>query len=294
VTWRGRAAVFGADGQIGRELVRVLGTNGYDVRPFTKARCDVTDAAAVDQALDGLTIGDVVLNAAAYNDVAGAESDFASALRVNGCGPFFIAAAAARCGAAMVHFSSDYVFDGNKRSPYLESDRAYPLNAYGRTKLCGESLAVQTCPSSYVARVATVFGIAAPGARANFVDRVVSAARAGERLRLMADGAMSPTYAADAAEMVVRLLLAEAPCGAYHVANSGGISWYGLAHEIARQCGMDLRAEALDASATDASVRRPLFSALASEKLERVRLRAAPWQDGLRRYLTAKGLIAEG
>jgi dTDP-4-dehydrorhamnose reductase len=294
VTRRGRAVVFGAQGQIGREVMRALAATGYDGVGLDHAQCDVTVAKAVDECLSGFGAGDVVVNAAAWNDVVGAETRFAEALLANGCAPYFIARAAHRRGATMVHFGTDYVFDGRKESAYVESDAAHPLNSYGRTKLCGEVLAAASGAHLYLARVSTVFGAAGQGRRPNFVERVLAASRDRTPMRLMGDGAMSPTYAADAADAVADLLRTGAPFGTYHVANSGACSWFAFATEILRLSGGETHLERAGARDADRGVERPLFSALSSEKLSGLGLRTPPWQDGLRRYLRATGCLKEG
>jgi dTDP-4-dehydrorhamnose reductase len=293
VTGRGRAAVFGAQGQIGRELVRALAAAAYDVTAIVRAQCDVTDARAVDESLTGFGERDVVVNAAAWNDVVGAETKFADALIANGCAPYFIALAARRRGATMVHFSTDYVFDGRKGSPYVESDPVHPLNAYGRSKLCGDVLAAAAAARLYLARVSTVFGVAGAGRRENFVERVLAASRGGAPVRLMGDGAMSPTYAADAADAVAGLLRTRALFGIYHLANSGACSWFAFAEEIVRLSGGTQIAERAAAHESDARVQRPLNSALRSERLDALGLQTRSWQDGLRRYLRAMGRLTE-
>lgn len=290
---RGRAAVFGADGQIGREAVRALGAIGLETTRFGRAQCDVTDAKAVDAALFGFGEGDIVLNAAAYNDVVRAEDEFAPALLANGCAPYFIALAAARCRATLVHFGTDYVFDGRKASPYVESDPVRPLNAYGRSKLCGEILASSASPRHFIVRISAVFGIPA-GGRPNFVERVLASTRNGAALRLMGEGTISPTYAADAADIVAGLIQAGAEFGTYHASNRGACSWFEFAEEIAKLAGRSPNLEKLAAHETDARLNRPLFSALESEKLDALGLQPKPWQDGLRRYLVATGQLKRG
>jgi dTDP-4-dehydrorhamnose reductase len=285
--------VFGAQGQIGREALRALAAAGYEPVGFGREQCDVTDAKAVGERLSGFGERDVVVNAAAWNDVAGAETRFADALLANGCAPYFIALAAHRSGATFVHFSSDYVFDGLKGSPYVESDAARPLNAYGRTKLCGEVLAAAVASRFYLARVSTVFGTADNFRRENFVERVLAASQNRTPMRLMGVGAMSPTYAADAADAVAQLLRSGAAFGTYHVANAGACSWYAFAEEIIRLCGGAARFERVGAQDGDVRVQRPLNSALSSEKLQGLGLRTRPWQDGLRRYLLATGRLKE-
>lgn len=285
--------MFGAQGQIGRELVRALAAAAYDVLALGRAQCDVTDAQAVDDCLNGFGEGDVVVNAAAWNDVAGAETKFADAVLANGCAPYFIALAARRRAAAMVHFSTDYVFDGRKGSPYVESDPVRPLNAYGRSKLCGEALAAAAAPRFYLARVSTVFGVGDAGRRPNFVERVLAATSDETPMRLMGDGAMSPTYAADAADVVADLLRTSAPFGTYHVANSGACSWFAFAEEIVRLSGGTPIVERAGARESDTRVQRPLNSALRSEKLSALGLQTRSWQDGLKRYLHATGRSKE-
>jgi dTDP-4-dehydrorhamnose reductase len=285
--------VFGAHGQIGRELVRALAAATYDVVALGRAQCDVIDANAVDECINGFGEGDVVVNAAAWNDVAGAETKFADAILANGCAPYFIALAARRRAATMLHFSTDYVFDGRKGSPYVESDPVHPLNAYGRSKLCGEALAAATTPRLYLARVSTVFGVADAGRRPNFVERVLAASRDGTPMRLLGDGAMSPTYAADAADAVAGLLQTGAPFGTYHVANSGACSWFAFAEEIVRMSGGTSIVERAGAHESDTRVQRPLNSALRSEKLGGLGLQTRSWQDGLKSYLRATGRSKE-
>lgn len=291
MTRRGRAAVFGAEGQIGREAMRALAAAGFEVTGFGRAQCDVTDAKAVEAALDEIGERDVVVNAAAWNDVVGAETRFAEALLSNGCAPYFIALAAHRRSATMVHFGTDYVFDGNKGSPYVESDPVHPLNEYGRTKLCGEALAACAMNRLYLARVSTVFGVDGGQRRKNIVERVLAASRDRTPMRLMGDGAMSPTYAADAADVVADLLRVGAPFGTYHVANGGACSWLAFAEEIVRLCGGTAHFERAGAQESDARVQRPLFSALRSEKLSGLGLQTRPWQDGLQRYLRVTGRL---
>jgi dTDP-4-dehydrorhamnose reductase len=281
--------VFGARGQIGREVVRALAASGYATVGLGHAQCDITDPDAVGAALGGIGEGDVVVNAAAWNDVVGAETRFADAMLANGCAPYFVARAAQWCGATMVHFGTDYVFDGRSGSPYVESDAVHPLNSYGRAKLCGEVLVKAVAPRVYLARVSTVFGVSDDRRRQNFVERVLAASRDGTPIRLMADGAMSPTYAADAADVVADLLRTDAPFGTYHVANTGACSWYAFAEEILRLAGRSARLERLGALEGDQRVTRPLNSALRSESLGSLGLMTQPWQDGLRRYLGATG-----
>lgn len=253
------------------------------VHPYDHAACDVGSLDAVLEAADGLTDTDVLVNAAAWTDVAAAERDQTAAFDTNYRGCLNISLASQSTGATCVTFSTDYVFDGSKASPYLESDPTNPLNVYGASKLAGETITRETATRHYVARMATVFGVAAGRRRPNFVDRIAGLAR-GSTIELVDEGSISPTYAADAAELVGQLLACRAPYGVYHLANAGACTWYELGSVVRELCGVDINVRRATPGHGDV-VRRPLRSALASEKLPALGIAPKPWRDALARYL---------
>ena len=284
-----RIAVIGANGQIGSEIVAQARAAGIEVLPFTHAQCDVTDAAAVGAALAGLQKDDVVVNTAAYHRVDDCQSNAKQAFAVNACGAFHVAAAANLLGAAVVYFSSDYVFDGAKRRPYVESDEPRPLSVYGVSKLAGEMLVSKANAAHYIIRVAGVFGLAGSGGKGgNFVETMIANAKAGESLRVVDDLVMSPTYAVDAAKLLVALLQRQAPYGAYHLTNAGQCSWYEFARCILELSGLNAPIEAVKMSAWATPAPRPAYSVLGSERLQAIGLRPASWQQGLKRYLASR------
>jgi dTDP-4-dehydrorhamnose reductase len=287
-----KIAIIGANGQFGTDLVTASRSRGCEVISILHADCDVRDPASLDRALARAGTGDLVINTAAFHKTDECESRPSDAVAINTRGAYDVAAAAASRGAASVYVSTDYVFDGEKRTPYLESDEPGPLNVYGATKAAGEAL-MQQFPRTYVARISSIFGVAgSAGKGGNFVETMIARARAGETPRVVDDLVMSPTATADAAALLVDLFTRGAAPGVYHLSNAGACSWREFADEIFARCGFTQRAVPISAKETGAAARRPKYSALASERLAAYDLRARPWREALTEYLRAKGHIA--
>ena len=269
--------------------MRAARNRGEKVIELTHADCDVRDAASLLHALEGVAAGDVVVNTAAAHHVDECEIDPETAVAVNARGAYHVAHAAAERGAASVYVSTDFVFDGAKRAPYVETDVPAPLQVYGATKYAGEALA-RSMRQHYIIRVSSLFGIGgARGKGGNFVETMVARARAGEPPKVVDDIVMSPTSTADAAVLLIELLARKAPFGIYHCSNAGACTWREFADEIFAQCGLTLRAQPITAKETGRRARRPANSALASERLAPLDLRARPWREALADYLRAKG-----
>jgi dTDP-4-dehydrorhamnose reductase len=285
-----RIAVIGANGQLGTDIVAAARNAGCDVLPLTHADCDVADRASLDARLRGLTSGDAVINTAAYHRFEDCEERPDFALAVNALGAQLVAAAARDRGASVAFLSSDYVFDGVKRTPYVESDPPRPINAYGMSKLAGEMLVGHASPEHYVVRVSGVFGVAgSSGKGGNFVETMLAKARRGERIEVVDDVVMAPTYSADAAQLLVALITKRAPAGTYHLANAGSCSWHEFANAIFELAGLEVRADQTSAGARRESARRPAYSVLESERLSSIGLETRPWRAALSDYLQAKG-----
>jgi dTDP-4-dehydrorhamnose reductase len=285
-----RIAVIGANGQLGTDIVAAARSAGCDVLPLTHADCDVADRASLEARLGGLRSGDAVINTAAFHRFEDCEERPDFALAVNALGAHLVATGARDRGAAVAFLSSDYVFDGVKRSPYVESDPARPINAYGVSKLAGEMLVCHANPEHYVVRVSGVFGVAgSSGKGGNFVETMLGKARRGERIEVVDDIVMAPTYAADASQLLVSLVTKRAPPGTYHLANAGSCSWYEFANAIYELAGIDVRAAPTSAGAQRESARRPAYSVLGSERLASIGLETRPWREALSDYLQAKG-----
>jgi dTDP-4-dehydrorhamnose reductase len=226
-----RWLVTGAAGMLGRDLTALLAARGEEITALTRADLDITDPAAVAKAVDAAK-PDVVVNCAAWTAVDAAEEHEAQALAINGHGAANLAAACAAAGTLLVHPSTDYVFDGQARSPYAEDAPTAPAGAYGRTKLAGEQAVRAALPgASYVVRTAWLYG--AHGK--NFVKTMLRLAAGGTSPGVVADQHGQPTWTADVAAQVVALIERSAPPGVYHATSSGQTSWFGFAEEIFRR-----------------------------------------------------------
>jgi dTDP-4-dehydrorhamnose reductase len=267
--------VAGAAGMLGRDLVAVL--DGSEVTALTRAELDVTDADAVHLAVQG---HDVVVNAAAWTDVDGAETAEAAATAVNGTGPAHLAAACARHGARLVQISTDYVFDGAASAPYAEDAPTAPRSAYGRGKLIGEQAVLSTLPDTgYVVRTAWLYGEHGR----NFVATMARLAAARDTLDVVDDQRGQPTWSLDLARRVVDLVAADAPAGVYHATSSGETTWFGLALAVFEHLGLDparIRPTTTDAFPRPAP--RPAYSVLGHAGWERAGLPPMrPWDEAL-------------
>lgn len=272
--------VVGAGGQLGDAMVEQLSVR-HVVVARTRAQLDVTNRDAVMADVTDV-MPDVIVNCSAYTDVDGAEDQPVAALEVNAMAVRLLAQAATAIDATLVHYSTDFVFDGAIDRPYTEDDAPNPRGTYGMSKLLGEWFAADA-PRHYVLRVESLFG----GARTrSSVDRIRQSLLAGTPVRAFADRSVSPTFVDDAVMVTSELLRRQAPSGLYHCVNSGWTTWVGLARELARLTG---RADAViqETRMADAHLRasRPLFAALANDKLTRTGIVVPTWQDALRRYV---------
>ncbi|WP_116947270.1 dTDP-4-dehydrorhamnose reductase [Jiangella endophytica] len=270
-----RWLITGAAGMLGRDVATVL--DGAEVTALGRAQLDITDAAAVDQAVRG---HDVVVNTAAWTDVDGAETAEAQATAVNGTGPAHLAAACARHGARLVHVSTDYVFDGAATTPYPEDAPTAPRSAYGRGKLAGERAVLAALPDAgYVVRTAWLYGEHG----GNFVRTMARLSADRETLDVVDDQRGQPTWSADVATRLVELVRADAPPGVYHATNGGETTWFGLARAVFTQLGLD--PERVRPTTTDKFPRpapRPAYSVLGHDGWARAGLPPLrPWDEAL-------------
>jgi dTDP-4-dehydrorhamnose reductase len=287
-------AIFGSNGQLGSDLARALKESGsFDVVPFTRADADCSDPDAVGKLLRA-TQPRIVINSAAYVRVDDCEDHAGEAFQVNATGAFHIAKACAAIDALCVYVSTDYVFDGIKSTPYVESDRTCPINVYGASKLAGEYLVRQGAPHWLIVRTASLFGrTGARGKGGNFVETVIAKARAGERLKIVDDVRMSPTYSYDAAQAVARLLEAQTT-GLIHLSNQGFCSWYDFAVTILALTGLSADIKAVPSESYPTRAGRPRNSALESERLlDILGAPLPPWRSGLRAYLAEKAHLPD-
>ena len=282
-----RIVLIGADGQLATELSRIL--DHADLLALRHQDLDITDAGKVGSAVDSAR-PDIVINTAAFHRVDDCEVEAEKAFAVNALGARNLARACAKGGAALLHISTDYVFDGRKKRPYAEDDPAFPLSVYGASKLAGELFIRFGLERHYIVRTTGLFGFAgASGKGGNFVRTMLRLAREGSAIKVVADQRMSPTSAGDLANKLVWLM--ETECyGTYHITNAGECSWYEFADAIFAETGITVRLEATTTEALGARARRPAYSVLGNVALRRKGSDDLPhWRDALHRYLASKG-----
>lgn len=281
-----RILVTGARGLLGRSCMAV-GKGRHDLLGMGARDLDVTDRGAVERTVAALKPHGVI-HCAAYTDVDGAERDEGKARAVNGDAAEWVARACRRAGAVMVYISTDYVFDGRKRTPYRESDPPHPTSRYGISKLEGERRVVESHPEGHlIVRTAWLYG-----AGAGFVDWVCSGLEEGRALRLVADHRGSPTYAIDLAGALFRLVEQDRR-GVFHYVNRGETSWFELGLAVARLTGKPDRClSTTTAQELGRAAPRPAYSVLAVDTYEETTGdRVADWQDALERYLASAGRL---
>jgi dTDP-4-dehydrorhamnose reductase len=286
-----RIAIIGSTGQLGTDLVEVLRQDDtFDVMPLRHGECDCTRPDQLREVLRKLH-PDTVINCAAYVRVDDCEDQPDEAFRVNAIGALNVARACAEIDALCVYVSTDYVFDGAKATPYVESDPACPVNVYGASKLAGEHLVRQAAPRWLIVRVASLFGKSgARGKGGNFVETILGRAKAGEPLTIVNDVRMSPTYTRDAATALVGLVEAGTE-GIVHLSNDGACTWYEFAKQILDLTGVRGSIDPVSSKEYPRPARRPNNSALQGDRSP-VRLRT--WQQALIAYLIEKGHLSAG
>ncbi len=273
-----RWLVTGAAGQLGHDVVSALeDVTDASVTALSRSDLDITDGGAADRAV---AAHDVVVNAAAWTDVDGAETAEDEAYAVNTTGPANLAAASARHGARLLHVSTDYVFAGNGSAPYAEDAAPAPRSAYGRTKLAGEQAVLAAAAESYVVRTAWVYGEHGR----NFVATMLRLADGDGLVDVVADQRGSPTWSADLARALVELGSAPtAAPGVYHCTNAGHTTWWGLARAVFAAAGADPeRVRPTTAAALARPAVRPAYGVLAADRWAAAGLTPMrPWEDAL-------------
>jgi dTDP-4-dehydrorhamnose reductase len=280
-----RVLLFGADGQVGTELRRRAGKAGAELVSLSRADCDLADAASVSAAIANAPVNAVV-NAAAYTAVDKAEGEEALARAINARAPRAMAEACAKRGVALLHFSTDYVFDGDSPRPYVETDRTAPLGVYGRSKREGEEAIIESGADHAILRLSWVFS--AHGA--NFVKTMLRIGREKGAARVVDDQRGRPTFAGDAADaayLIVRALIADpAKAGVYHFAGAETVTWADFADKIFRGAGLAVDVTRIPTSAYPTPAKRPKYSVFDTTKFQKTFGVPAPsWGPGLRSVL---------
>lgn len=283
-----RVAVFGAHGQLGVELCADLKQRGYEVVSFARTTLDITNAEAVERTLAEFEPW-AVFNAAAYNMVDVAEREPLAAMEANGLAVRNLAIACRQTDARLVHFSTDYVFDGTAGRAYTETDDVHPLGAYAVSKLAGELYARAYLDKALVIRTSGVFGIGAlKTGRGNFPELMLRLAREGKPIRVVEDHVASPTYAPALAARSIDLLEKDLS-GIFHVGGGQAISWFDYAKLIFEKAGLQANLSPTDAREYRTDARRPKFSALENARMRECGIAPMPpLADAVEAYIKSR------
>jgi dTDP-4-dehydrorhamnose reductase len=274
-----RVVVTGAAGQLGQVVVALFNAR-HDVVALTRSDVDLTNHDAVVGSI-GAARPDVVINCSAYNAVDQAEDDASTALAVNAHAVRSLARAANEAGATLVHYSTDFVFDGTATQPYVEDDLPAPRSVYGQSKLLGEFFA-RDVPRHYVLRVESLFGGPRPKSS---IDRIIEALGSDREARVFIDRVVSPSFVDDVATATEGLLAADAAPGLYHCVNTGTATWYDVGAYIAEVMHCTPRLAGVRVADVPMRAPRPQYCALSNEKLARAGVEMPTWQDAISRYV---------
>ena len=286
-----KVLIAGAQGMLGQDLVSVFKSAGHEVIAASRKDLDITDPSFVDQYIKDLR-PDVVINAAAYNAVDQIEEDeyFDRAMKINGDGPGNLAKAASEVGAAFVHFSTEYVFDGENDQHYLEYDQTHPLSRYGQSKLKGEQLALEANDKTYICRVSKLFGVRGGGesAKENFVELMFRLNKELDDLKIADEESGCPAYSPDVAQAVLDLIEKDYRPGIYHIVNEGEpVTVFGFAKEIFDMAEITENFRPVPRSEYPRAAKCPSYAPLKNTKLPKLRGR----DEALREFLLKLGKI---
>lgn len=265
---------------LGSDVTVALSGRGHEVLALTRAEFDITDSAVVEEVIAEVR-PDIVVNCAAWTDVDGAENHEREAMRVNDVAAGIVAATAAAYGSKVLYVSSDYVFDGDKRSPYLESDLPAATSAYGRSKQAGETSVSIANPRHFIVRSSWLYGING----SNFVETMLRLAGEQSEVIVVSDQVGTPTYTSHLAEALAMIAEGE-DFGIHHITAAGRCSWFEFAQEIFDQVGSECRVMAATTAMLGRPAPRPSFSVLASERDDPIEL--PDWHHGLVEYLAKR------
>lgn len=281
-----RVAVLGGNGQLGEDVAAAFRLEGDQVTALTHQDVEIASKESVLQSLENLR-PEIVINTAAFHHVEQCEADPAQAFAANALGARNVAQATRSIGAALLHISTDYVFDGLKNSPYTEQDPPMPLNVYGNSKLAGEYFARAENPRHFVVRVSGIYGAHPCRAKGNlnFVELMLKLSRERDELRVVNDEFVTPTPTAEVAKQLV-VLSRTSDYGLYHATSEGGCSWYEFAKAIFELSGVKVKLEPARPGEFPAKVARPKYSVLENAALKRSSRNVFQhWKKGLEQYL---------
>lgn len=281
-----KVGVIGANGQLGSDICLEFSENGHQVVGLNHDRMDVADPESVSSVL-GEIRPDIIVNTAAMHNLDRCEEEPVRSFEVNGMGSRHLAFAANRIGALIVHVSTDYVFDGKKGQPYVETDPPCPLNVYGNTKLSGEYFIRSIAEKYFIVRVSGIYGVQPCRAKGglNFIRLMLKLAAERDEVRVVDDEIVSPTNTRDVARQIVQLVRTDA-YGLYHATSQGECSWHAFARAIFDMSKSRVKLSKAGPDEFPAKVPRPKYSVLENQQLQDLGIDIMPhWHDALGRYL---------
>ncbi len=283
-----KVAIIGANGQLGQDMVTAFKKNGDEIFSLNHDKISIENLDSVSSVLCEIK-PQILVNTAAMHHVENCEADPEKAFRINGIGSRNLALAANDLEATLIHISTDYVFSGSKKSPYLEEDLPAPLNVYGNTKLSGEYFISAIANKFYILRVSGIYGHAPCRAKGlNFVELMLKLGKERDEVRVVDDEEVSPTSTEDIAAKTIQFSTLE-QYGLYHLTAEGSCTWNQFAREIFNLAGIITKLEIADPSEFPTKVPRPKYSVLENAGLKKNRLKnMLHWKEGLKIYLLKK------
>ena len=280
-----RILIFGANGQLGLDLARAI-TGDFSVVAVNHEECDITDEDRVRQLLADAQ-PDFVINCAAMTNVPECETRDQRAFEVNARGAKNIAVGCAAISKAMIHVSTDYVFDGLTDQPYVETDLPGPVNVYGLSKLMGEYYIRFLNPKHYIFRSSGLYGIhPSRGQGTNFVQTMLRFAGEKQSVDVVNDEVLTPTHTLDLARQISKVIEHQPPYGIYHATNQGSCSWHRFAEEVFAIAGLEMSVNAIRAADYQSEIRRPAYSVLENQALQSAQLDIMPpWEQALKEHM---------
>jgi len=279
--------LIGKTSQLGTEIIKDANEFNYEVFGFDSKEVDITNVKQVLEQLERIK-PDIVINTGAYHIVPKCEENPVLAMNVNFIAVRNLAKFCKERNIIFLTYTTDYVFDGEKRFPYEEDDLPNPIQIYGLSKLAGEYAALQIYPEkSFVIRTCGVYGrkVGSTQKKGNFFLNIIKEAQGKETIEVSSEQIVNPTYAGDLSKATLKLLNSNATPGIYHLTNEGFCSWAEFAQEIFRQGNINTRVIPVDRSGTFSGVKKPLFSALKNTKAKALGIELSAWQDGIKSYL---------
>jgi len=284
--------LLGANGQLGTDIQHAMSSSTSDsleLISYTRNEIDIENIESIPAELEKEKFN-VLINCTSYHKTDEVEDNASKAVKINSHAVQKMAQLCQEKHAKFFHISTDYIFSGNKNTPYTETDCPAPLNVYGSTKYLGEILAQQNCEFTYILRVASLFGIAgASGKGGNFVETMIRLGKEKGELRVVNDIRMTPTSTYSVAQMILNIIQSDAEPGIYHAVNSGEATWYEFAEKIITMAGIDAKVIPITSQEYPTRALRPVYSVLDNTLLSKTINKEIPhWKEALNDYLKAK------